>query len=149
MIKSFSGEHSWLSNFVMCEVMFDGRLYPTVEHAYVAAKTIIGVERDAVFNCKNAGQAKRLGKTITLRSDWDEIKYTVMLKLLQQKFNQPKFKTLLENTGDQYIVEGNNWGDKYWGAVLAEDDYTYLGKNNLGKIIMSIRAGYVLESFLN
>jgi hypothetical protein len=127
--------------------MFDGRLYPTVEHAYVAAKTIIGVERDEVFNCESAGQAKRLGKTITLRSDWDEIKYSVMVNLLNQKFKQPTFKALLQSSSDQYIVEGNLWGDTYWGAVL-DDDGVYIGKNNLGKIIMSIRAGYILESFL-
>ena len=52
-----------------------------------------------------------------------------------QKFNQEPFKSKLLDTGDEYIMEGNWWGDKFWGICLK----TNTGNNNLGKLIMQIR----------
>jgi predicted NAD-dependent protein-ADP-ribosyltransferase YbiA (DUF1768 family) len=36
------------------------------------------------------------------------------------------------------LVEGNTWGDKFWGAVKNKDG-KWEGKNCLGKILMILR----------
>jgi len=144
MITSFSGEYRWLSNFEPCVIMFEGEEYKSVEHAYVASKTLELSERKHIQQLEHAGQAKRYGKTITLRSDWEVVKITFMQFLLQQKFNQAPFKNLLTETGQVEIIEGNRWGDKFWGAVL-DVNGQFQGQNNLGVLIMSLRNGFIWE----
>lgn len=134
MIVSFSGAHRWLSNFAPVEVVLDGEVYPTVEHAYVAAKTLdLGV-RAAVRALKTPGEAKRFGRTFKLRPDWDDVKLEVMESLLRQKFLQLPYRQLLIETGDTPIVEGNTWGDTFWGVCRG------IGHNHLGELLMTIRA---------
>ncbi len=127
-------EYRFLSNFYPCEVEFDGEVYRTVEHAFVAAKTLDKCIRDDIRFLSQPGKAKRFGKKIELRPDWDEIKLNIMEELLRKKFSQPYFRDLLSNTGDDIIIEGNNWNDTYWGVCRG------VGKNNLGKLLMKIRS---------
>lgn len=134
MINQFKDEYRWLSNFEPCDVQFDGITYPSVEHAYQAAKTIDLAERELLLPL-TAGQAKRYGRKITMRPDWDDIKVAVMKNLLQQKFAIKPYKDLLRATGAQEILEGNNWGDVFWGVNLQNNK----GANQLGRLIMSIR----------
>ena len=84
-IDSFRGEYRWLSNFWPCDIEFDGVVYPSVEHAYVASKTSDKNIRDKVLACKTAGDAKRLGRSFTLRGDWDEVKVGFMKNFVYQK----------------------------------------------------------------
>ncbi len=130
-IRSFKG--TGFSNFAPCAVMLDGHTYPSVEAAYQAAKTLDDQERRTIRSCTSPADAKRLGKTVTLRPDWDDIKVDVMKDLLEQKFAQPKYRTLLLSTGKGNLVEGNTWGDTFWGVVNGT------GKNTLGLLIMAIR----------
>ena len=136
----FKDEYRWLSNFADCEVILDGVTYPSVENAYQAAKTIDLPARE-LFLDVTAGKAKRLGKKIAIREDWESIKLEVMEGLLRQKFNTPKFKTLLLQTKDEQIIEGNTWGDTFWGV----DIHSGKGKNHLGNIIMIIRRQLQVE----
>jgi len=39
-INTFRGKYRFLSNFYYAEVNYEGIRYPTVEHAYQAAKTL-------------------------------------------------------------------------------------------------------------
>lgn len=134
MIDSFRGKHFFLSNFYHCYVMLDGEFYPSVEHAYQAAKTLDPKEREKIKNAGNPGVAKRLGKTVSHRSDWKKVKVDIMLDLVRQKFNRSRDLTekLLE-TGDHELIEGNAWGDQFWGV------YRGKGENHLGKILMQVR----------
>lgn len=134
MIKEFQKQHRWLSNFVPCNVNLDGVVYESVEHAYQAAKTINLNERKLFINC-TSGQAKRAGRNITQRHDWEEVKIKVMNDLLKQKFSKEPYKTLLAETGIQHIQEGNRWNDKFWGVCLKTGE----GRNELGLLIMAIR----------
>ncbi len=134
MISHFTGEFRWLSNFYPAAVWFEGMLYPTVEHAYQAAKTLDRVEREMVLACETAGRAKRAGRKLTLRADWEDIKLAVMEALLRQKFAQADLAEWLLATGEEPIEEGNNWGDRFWGVCKGE------GQNHLGRILMKIRA---------
>lgn len=136
-ITSFWGEHRFLSNFFPALVIYDGVEYPTVENAYQAAKTMNTAAR-IKFEDIYAAEAKRLGKTLKLREDWDEVRYDIMYDLVNQKFRNPELQKKLKYTGNREIVEGNRWGDTFWGCIEVEGDW--VGKNLLGRILMEIRA---------
>lgn len=133
MIDSFRGQYRFLSNFYPCKVTYDFVEYPTVEHAYQAAKTLIESERAWILSQPTPGRAKRAGKKITLRKDWDEIKLFIMQSLVVQKFGNKGLAEKLLSTDEEELVEGNTWGDTFWGI------YNGVGENHLGKILMMIR----------
>jgi ribA/ribD-fused uncharacterized protein len=136
MIKEFRGEYRWLSNFAPCEIHFNGMRFASVEHAYMSAKSNDPAWKDFCADARNApGKVKKKSKSIELRKDWESIKVSVMRQLLEKKFSQEPFKTLLLNTGGLYIQEGNRWGDTFWGVDLKTNE----GENQLGVLIMSIR----------
>ncbi len=133
VIGPFSGELRWLSNFWPAEVMLDGLVYPTVEHAYVAAKTTNDVERFVIQTTPSPGEVKRLGRQLNIREDWDSIRLQVMEDLLWQKFQHSELKVKLLATSDIPIVEINTWNDTFWGQCNGK------GTNHLGKLLMKIR----------
>jgi N-glycosidase YbiA len=133
-ITRFQGDYYFLSNFYPISVWYDGARYPSVEHAYQAAKTLDREERRKILLAPHAGSAKRIGRTVTLRSDWESIKETVMFELVLQKFARRSLRKRLEATDSCQLVEGNTWNDTYWGVCDGK------GKNKLGKILMSVRS---------
>lgn len=134
VIDSFDGDYRWLSNFWPCEVEFEGEMYPSVEHAYQAAKTTDPTLRKVIAEAKTPGKAKKLGNGLALRNDWQTVKMVVMEQLLRQKFApSSELATKLLETGSKELVEGNWWGDVYWGVCKGN------GENNLGKLLMKIR----------
>ena len=137
MITQFQGEYRWLSNFWACSIQYKGKVYPSVEHFYVAMKTLDEFDRETIRLTESAGKVKRLGKTLTLRNDWEDVKVQVMWYALREKFgkNNPELAAKLISTGDIYIQEGNTWGDKFWGVDLKSGR----GENNLGKLLMKRR----------
>lgn len=132
-IAEFQGEYRWLSNFWPCEVVMDGEIYPSTEHAYQAAKTQDKEIRTKIRNNPNPAYAKKIGKTLKDIPNWDTARLDVMEMLLRQKFSKEPFKSKLEATGEMEIVEGNKWYDFFWGVC------NNVGQNNLGKLIMKIR----------
>ena len=132
-IDKFSGEYSFLSNFAPCKVTYNGKVFPTVEHAYQAAKCVDENEMNIFLYVGTPGEAKKWGRVVKLRPDWDSVKVGIMEDLVRQKFQNEKYKVLLKETGDCLITEGNTWGDTFWGVCKG------IGQNNLGKIIMKIR----------
>jgi hypothetical protein len=135
MIKEFQKENRWLSNFVPCTIILEGKIYSSVEHAYMSAKCTDQEWKLFCQKTKKPGQVKKASRGIKLRSNWEEIKIDIMKECLKQKYNQEPYKTKLKETGDQFIQEGNWWNDKFWGVCLK----TGKGKNILGKLIMEIR----------
>lgn len=127
----------WLgfSNFAAAPVVYRGRLYPTAEHAYQAAKVADPVKFEEVANAKTPGLAKALGRRYKDRADWDLVKVEVMTDIVRAKFEQHEdLAELLVSTGDAVLEEGNAWGDSFWGV------YNGRGRNELGKILMKIRS---------
>lgn len=139
IINGFTGEYRWLSNFTPVDIEFRGNIFPSVEHAYVSAKSKDPKFIKTCMDSNNSpGKIKRLCRSIEIVSNWSEVKDLVMSELVNKKFNTEPFKTLLINTGDSIIVETNKWHDNYWGScrcVRCGDR----GKNTLGKLIMRIR----------
>ena len=136
MINQFKDEYRFLSNFFMTDVAYGGLIYPSSEHAYMAAKTTDPDLRWMIKNCATAADAKKAGRELPLRAGWDSMKYEVMHEILWDKFNRnPIIRQKLIDTGDQQLVEGNWWGDKIWGVCLK----TNQGQNHLGKTLMAVR----------
>lgn len=141
MIKRFTEQFRWLSNFTEVQVFLDEKPYPSVENAYVAAKTLDKRLRP-ILQKINSAEAKQLGKILPLRSDWDSVKLKVMENLLRQKFSYKWFADKLAETGEQEIVEGNSWHDNFWGSCVC-DECGDKGENHLGRLLMKIRGEQV------
>ncbi len=140
-ISTFSGKYRFLSNFwPLVQPIRDkyGIEYPTVEHAYQAMKTLDRAMREKIAQAMSPGQAKMLGRRVRLREDWDEVKLTLMYLLNSAKFSHEPLRSMLKETGDATLIEGNTWRDTYWGVCNG------VGENNLGKILMKIRSRLVL-----
>lgn len=136
IIDSFTGDYKFLSNFYPCKVKLDDVEYPSVEHAYQAAKTLDPDERKHFHRhpLPTAGESKKLGRKLKIRPDWESVKLKVMEDLLVQKFADEILKKQLQETGDAKLIEGNWWGDTFWGVDVKKG-----GKNHLGKLLMKIR----------
>lgn len=137
-ITSFKNEHRWLSNMAACEIIYGDLVFKSTEAFYQAMKTLDANER-IKFQGYDGPTSKREGRKLILRDDWHQIKDEVMKFALKKKFSQEPFKSLLINTGDAEIIEGNYWHDNYWGSCTCSKCGNN-GLNILGKMIMDIRA---------
>lgn len=140
-IDSFSGRYRFLSNFWYVDIPFEGTTYPSLEHAYQAAKTKDPSKRVLVRACQTPGHAKRAGQGLTLRADWEKVKLRIMEQLLRHKFDPLHNRRLadaLVETHPCMLIEGNHWGDTFWGVCNGK------GENHLGKLLMMIRSDLVL-----
>ena len=134
MINSFNGNYRFLSNFFESPVLFEKKVYPTVEHAYQAAKTTDDAAREKICRAKTPGSAKRIGRKVKLRPLWDTIKINIMYNLLKQKFTvHPELYQQLLDTDNEELIEGNTWKDTFWGVCNG------VGENWLGKLLMKVR----------
>jgi len=129
-ITAFRDEWFSLSNFW---VEADGL---TVEHRFQAAKTFDPASRARILLAPTPAKAKYFGRSCALRSDWESVKEAVMLELIRQKFTAAPPRQVLLATGDRRLVEGNTWGDRYWGVDAA----TGQGQNRLGDLLAQVRA---------
>ena len=143
VINLFMGDNLFLSNFYYCDITYKGITYKTSEAAFQAQKCP-GREKD--FIDITPLKAKRLGKVVELRKDWESIKDNEMYNILQIKFAPgSKLAQQLIDTGDAILMEGTYWHDTYWGIDLD----TGMGKNKLGKILMQIREQLVNKTVNN
>ena len=138
-ITRFRGEYYFLSNFFPVPHGVYG--YQTNEHFFQAMKSIDPVYRDQVKRCMTPGQAKRMGRAVALRPDWNEISREVMLSGLRFKFKPgSELAAQLLATGDALLVEGNNWHDNYWGDCECGNGRCRLvAQNHLGELLMYVR----------
>jgi ribosomal protein S27AE len=80
-----------------------------------------------------------MGRQVNIRPDWEQVKLRIMATIVFQKFNQNKdLAEKLILTGDAELIEGNYWGDTYWG-ICTNKTYDNVGENYLGKILMFTR----------
>ena len=137
-ITSFRNEYMFLSNFYPVQVKLDGKTYPSVEAAFQAAKTLDPLER-VPFETMGPEAAKRAGRKLTLRPDWEDAKDGIMLALLRSKFSDPELRDRLVKLGMVTLVEGNTWHDNYWGNCTCPKCGGIKGQNKLGKLLMQVK----------
>lgn len=149
-VVKFTGKYEFLSNFSGSPVL---ALYrgsgeemtgpvtppehalrvPSVEHAFQAMKCKLVEEFWWVATAARPADAKERGRRTTLRTDWVDVRLQVMLWLLRQKFQDAELARKLLATGDVQLIEGNWWGDRFWGVSQGA------GKNHLGRLLMQVR----------
>jgi ribA/ribD-fused uncharacterized protein len=139
MISVFDGKYAFLSNFYESPITHDGITYPTNEHFFQAMKTLDINEKKKIAAASTPGQSKRMGRTVTLRSDWEAVKSYYMELGLRLKFQNSDLAEKLIATGDEELVEGNTWHDNCWGNCTCEQCANKPGENRLGKLLMEIR----------
>lgn len=135
IINSFTlaSGYAFLSNFHPSTIWVDGKSYPTVEHAYQSCKTLSEESREIIRKSKDPAIAKKLGRGVEMRLDWDIVKEGLMRDFIRKKFESPFLADLLLKTGDAELVHCNSWNDRVWGICRGS------GQNLLGKILMEIR----------
>ena len=133
MIDRFDGEYSFLSNFELSPFTVNGIVFPTMEHYFQAMKATNQEDLLEIAKASTPGKAKRLGRKVKIRPDWEYVKKDIMLEGLHKKFAIPELRQKLLDTGDAYLEEGNTWGDRCWGVCNG------IGENNLGKLLMRVR----------
>lgn len=134
VIDSFSGKYHFLSNFFLCFVPYEGLVYHSSENAFQAAKTLqLGAREVFALQAVTPNLSKQLGRALVLRPSWEIVKLAVMHDILTAKFSERDLRKLLIETGDAQLVEGNTWGDTYWGVCDGK------GSNFLGKTLMDVR----------
>lgn len=141
IIKKFSGEYRFLSNFYPCDITYNGISYNSTENAYQAQKTDDILIQKFIATVTPA-KSKSIGSELSLSDDWDTRKIKVMYDINKLKYNIPELKELLLSTGNMLIIEGNFWNDRTWGVCLK----TNKGENILGELLMQIRTEILLEN---
>jgi len=135
-ISEFDGEYAWLSNFWPSVIMVDVIEYPTVEHAFQAAKVLDLKLRKAISLLDTPGEAKHVGNKVRLREDWETVKVAIMYDLLCKKFEDLWLRDRLIETESLYLEEGNTWKDRIWGVYPPNSGN---GRNLLGELLMMVR----------
>lgn len=142
-IQEFTGEYRFLSNFYLAPVEWNGTVWPSSEHAYQAAKTLDLATQELIRNLPTPAAAKKAGKLVKMRSDWDDVKVLCMLEILRSKFTlNADLRAQLLATGDAHLEEGNWWKDVFWGVCPVGSGR---GLNMLGKLLMEVRAECALN----
>jgi N-glycosidase YbiA len=138
-IDSFRGDYFFLSNFFPHPITIDKIEYPTVEHAFQAMKTSSIEEKRLIQNQDSPAGAKKAGRKVALREDWEQVKFEIMAELIRLKFADRELEKRLLATGSAELIEGNTWRDMTWGCVKNKNG-EWKGRNMLGKILMEHRA---------
>lgn len=142
-IKRFTGPWSFLSNFHIgpTPISFEGSFgqvdYMTAEHAYQANKFVHEADHDRVAQQITPGRAKNAGRAKKeIQPDWDVVRVLVMAGVIHAKFNDVVLAQKLVDTYPMMLIEGNHWGDTFWGVTL---DGEGTGRNALGTFLMEKR----------
>lgn len=146
MIHEFDGKFAFLSNFYDSTFTHDGITYSTNEHFFQAMKTLDIAEKKAIAAAATPGIAKRMGRKVKLRSDWEEVKVYFMRLGLTLKFQDPVLAQKLLETNDEELIEGNWWHDNEWGSCSCPKCANIPGRNLLGKLLMEVREDVRLRS---
>ena len=141
VIDEFRGKYFFLSNFYIKPVYYNSEWYRSSEHAFQAQKATNEKDKQYILNAEHAAYAKQRGNEITCRSDWNKIRMMEMYKILLCKFTEVDgiLADKLIETGDALLIEGNNWGDKFWGKVRDKITGEWKGENFLGQLLMKVR----------
>jgi ribA/ribD-fused uncharacterized protein len=148
--RSNEKPHGIFSNLYPSPVQFEGKQYPTAEHAYQAGKARKQEVRDWILGAPSPALAAMAAHglyTWHVTPNWAEIKFDRMRQVLRAKFEQnPDLRNILLGTGQARLVEAgtvNNAVNRLWGEVNG------VGQNMLGVMLMELRAEFSVPSKAN
>lgn len=134
------------SNLYPRPIEFEGRTFPTSEHAYQAGKAQKPAVREWILSAPTPALAAMAAHGLYVWDvvpDWAKIKFDRMRAVLRAKFDQhADLKDLLMSTGNARLVEAgtvNNAVNRLWGEVDGK------GENMLGVMLMELRSAYALK----
>lgn len=145
IIDRFEGEHTYLSNFYIAPMVWVSKRYgphrvPSVEYPYQAEKARNREDFEEVIRAPSSRDAKRRGRSIPVRSDWEAMKLHVMMRAVRLKFEtHPELRVRLLATGEARLIEGNDWHDIIWGQCRCKR-HNNQGQNLLGRVLMAERS---------
>lgn len=129
------------SNLFRRPIVFEGRVFPSAEHAYQAGKARKDEVREWILSAPTPALVAMAGHglyTWEVVPDWSQLKYNRMRRVLHAKFTQhPDLRQLLLSTGSARIVEAGrtvNVVNCTWGEVNGK------GENMLGMLLMELRS---------
>lgn len=128
------------SNLFRRPIEFEGRVYPTAEHAYQAGKARKDNVREWILNAPTPSLVAMAAHglyTWDIVPEWSRNKFDRMRLVLRAKFTQHEdLKNLLLSTGSARLVEAgrtDNPVNRIWGEVNGK------GQNMLGVLLMEVR----------
>lgn len=128
------------SNLFRRPIDFEGRVYPTAEHAYQAGKARKEDVREWILSAPSPSLVAMAAHglyTWDIVPDWSRTKFDRMRNVLSAKFTQHEdLKELLLSTGNARLVEAgrtDNPVNRTWGEVNGK------GLNMLGVLLMEVR----------
>lgn len=150
VIPKFEGEYRFLSNFYPAVVSFDAKnvgniTFATGEHMFQALKYKAMLDEskqmdyiEAINASDDPNWAKKRGRAVKIDlAKWDAMKIDMMRQTVWAKFAQhDDLRIRLLDTGPAMLVEGNTWGDEFWGRCNGR------GFNMLGVILMEVRGAH-------
>ena len=132
---------NWFSNMIEVDIIINEKTYKSIENYYQSEKMTNDKDKEYIANL-SPQQSKKEARKLSIRKDWDTYKFIAMRTALEAKFSIPKWKKKLLSTGNDMIIEWNNWNDKFWGVSINDN----LGHNHLGLMLMDIRQNYKLNN---
>ena len=158
VVPEFRGDYFFLSNYYVAPFTWRNVEFHSGEQAFAYAKTFFAVDdrpknykgefvseaeyfQAHILNARTPGDAKKLGRQVKINVEgWDKYKIMYMREIIHAKFLTAgnAIAGQLINTGAMMLVEGNDWGDKFWGRCK-DADGIWRGLNTLGVILMEER----------
>ena len=132
-IEVFRDSYAFLSNFYRKPIVVGNVTYLTAEHYFQSCKCQSRADFLWVIEAPTPAEAKRRGRQVVMCDDWEQRKEDVMRQVLKHKFADEDLRRRLLDTGRARLIEGNSWGDMYWGVCRGK------GKNRLGVLLMELR----------
>jgi len=128
------------SNLYRRDVLFEGEMFATSEHAYQAGKARKPAVRKWLMEAPSPALLAMAAHGLyywDVAPGWSTTKFDRMRRVLRAKFTQhADLRELLLSTGDARLVEGaafDNEVNRLWGEVNG------VGKNMLGVMLMELR----------
>jgi predicted NAD-dependent protein-ADP-ribosyltransferase YbiA (DUF1768 family) len=148
----------YLSTFQQTRVEYKGVVFPSIEHAFQAAKFLFS-NRPELFrtfvnfapkaiDAKRAGGKgafKKLGATLDAAA-WNKHSTDVMRDLVRSRVkNDPLYRKIIKCARKDNIrllhyekAFGKRGAEPFWGGYFKKGTEQFFGKNMLGKIMMSV-----------
>lgn len=137
-IAEFTGKYEFLSNEFMSQVSFENELYPSVAHAFQAARTSDTDLRASIAKCADFPSLYALCEAIDNPPDWNKQRVLVMERLIRDKFRRSReLQRRLVDTGQKQLIntyaDGSVASNLFWGIVGTK------GQNQVGNLLMKVR----------